>query len=332
MKVADIKPDALRAGQQAAMRQDIDWLAARRDRFEVVPCPACESGRRQPLYDKNGVPHVCCLDCGTQYASPRPGEALLAEFYATSANYAYWAKYMFPASEASRRENIFRPRAETAAGLARDKGIEGGTLLEVGAGWGMFCEELASTGAFGRIIGIEPTPDLAEKCRQRGIETIEAPWEQAELGTVVDMVTAFEVIEHLFDPARFLAWVLEALRPGGFVLLTCPNCRGFDTLVLGRDADAVDHEHINLFHPASIRMLAERVGFVDVEVSTPGQLDFDIVQRAYHESRIGPEQLGPFLSALLVDDAPGIGDRFQAFLQQANMSSNMMLVGRRPAA
>lgn len=331
MRVGDIKPESLRAGQREAMQKDIDWLAARRGRFEDVPCPACRGTQRAPLYRKYGFDQVQCRTCDTQYISPRPNAATLSEFYGQSENYAYWAKHMFPATAEIRREKIFKPRAEIVADFARERGLTGGVAIEIGAAYGLFCEELKNLGVFSRIIAVEPTPDLARICRDRGIETAESTYENLKLDTPVDLVAAFEVIEHLHAPETFFTWALRALKPGGFLMVTCPNSRGFDTLVLGRESDAVDHEHLNLFHPAAIRLLAERVGFDDVTVETPGRLDFDIVRRAFEQGRIDADGLGPFLTCLMTDKDPSVGESFQAFLQDARLSSNMMLTARRPA-
>ena len=57
-----------------------------------------------------------------------------------------------------------------------------GTLFDVGAGFGTFCEEVDRLGAFDRVVALEPEPHLAETCRGKGLEVIEAPVEQAELG------------------------------------------------------------------------------------------------------------------------------------------------------
>ena len=50
---------------------------------------------------------------------------------------------------------------------------------------------------FAKVIGIEPTPDLAQTCRDLGIHIIEAPYEQVALCEKVDVIAHFEVIEHL---------------------------------------------------------------------------------------------------------------------------------------
>ena len=328
MKVADIRPDAVMVGQRAAMHADIDWLTARRAQFVHVACPACAADAPTALYDKYGMTQVRCSSCATQYVNPRPTPSLLATFYAQSENYAYWAKHIFPASNAARRVRLFKPRAEMVARLARARGVAGGIVVEVGAGYGQFCEEIIKTGAFSRVIAIEPTPDLAGVCRTAGVETIEAPYEEARIPAGVDVIACFEVIEHLFDPAAFLKWSRSALKPGGMVVLTCPNSAGFETLLLGARSGAVDHEHLNLFTPRSLALLAESSGFTSIEMSTPGRLDVDIVQRALADGSLKPAELGPVLASLVSNPDPAIADDLQALLRRAGLSSNMMMVAR----
>ena len=330
MKVSEIRPDELMSGQRAAMQHDIDMLMAARDRFVAVGCPACGNGAGRRLYEKYGMTHKQCQGCGTQYVSPRPDPALLATFYATSRNYAYWATHVFPASEEMRREKIFKPRARIVEEIATSADIRGGALVEVGAGYGLFCDEVRKLGRFDRIIGIEPTPDLAEVCRTMGFEIFASSFQDVALDGIADVVAAFEVIEHLFSPEEFLRWALKALRPGGHILLTCPNIAGFETLVLGAQSETVDHEHLNLFSPASLTQLAERVGLVDVEVVTPGRLDFEIVRAAYREGALSAEETGSFLATLFETEDGEVGERFQDFLVAAGLSSNMRIIARKP--
>lgn len=328
MKVADIRPDDVMKGQEAAMQADIDWLVARRDSFVHVLCPACGTDDATVLYEKYGMRHVCCRSCCTQYADPRPDKQTLDEFYASSVNYAYWARHIFPASKESRREKLHRPRAELIKQLAAEHNLGKGGLLEVGAAYGVFCEEVRSTGIFSRVIGIEPTPDLAQICRDAGIEVIEDSYENVHLDMPVDIIASFEVIEHLFDPGTFLRWCHDMLHPGGFVFLTCPNIAGFEPLLLGKASGAVDHEHINLFTPESLRLLAGRSGFIDIEITTPGELDVELVQHALAEGLVSDANIGPVVKRFLERSDPG---RLQALIQEAHLSSNMRMIARKPA-
>lgn len=330
MKVNEIRPDEMMDGQASAMQADLDWFAARKTSFVEVPCPACGGSRSERRYEKFGMTHRRCHACGTQFISPRPTSEILAAFYAQSKNYQYWARYIFPRSRENRRRDIFIPRAQMVAEIARQHGLTGGDLVEVGAAHGLFCEEIAKLTLFGRIVAIEPTPELAAECRSLGFHTIEAPWEQVTLDAKAQFIVNFEVIEHLFDPAAFLRWCRDNLQPGGHVLLTCPNIAGFETLLLGDASGAVDHEHLNLFTPESLSALIRANGLDVIACTTPGQLDVELVQRAVKSKELSPEQLGPVLYRLLNHPDPQVGASLQDLIRLAGLSSNMMLLARRP--
>lgn len=315
------------SGQRSAMQQDIRWLAARGDQFIAVPCPACDSDEASDLYEKYHMTHVVCDECQTQYVSPRPTAELLRQFYAQSANYDYWAEHVFPASQEARRKTLFQPRVDIVAGLLSEG--SGQSLVEIGAGYGLFCDAVQEQNLFSHVTAVEPTPSLAKVCRQRGLETLNASYEDVQLDRPADVIAAFEVIEHLYSPAHFLRWCYDALRPGGWLFLTCPNIQGFETLTLGQSSDTVDHEHINLFNTRSVALLAERLGFTDIDVRTPGQLDIDIVRTASQDGTVAPTDLGPFLTELLASKEETLA-AFQTFLAAAGLSSHMRLLARRP--
>lgn len=319
------------ANQRRAMNEDIAWLELRRDEFVAASCPACRSDDAQFLYVKYGINQVRCRACATQFANPRPKAETLERFYAESANYDYWAKHIFPKSANVRRLEIFGPRADFITKLAKTRNLGIGALLEVGAAYGWFCVAVKELGGFSRVIGIEPTPRLAQVCRGQGLEIIESSYEHAKPDCPISVVAAFEVVEHLYDPEGFLRWCLQLLTPGGCVYITCPNIRGFETLVLGKESPAVDHEHLNMFNPDSLKLLAARTGFTDIEITTPGKLDVDLVREAREEGRIGDQALGTFVTHLL-DRSEETGESFQAWLRTANLSSHMMMTAFRPAS
>ncbi len=330
-RAASIRPAAAMSGQRAAMQQDIRWLAARGDQFVAVPCPACDSHEASTLYDKYHMTHVVCGQCRTQYISPRPTAELLRQFYAQSANYDYWAEHVFPASQEARRKTLFQPRVDIVARLLTDGADMDRSLVEVGAGYGLFCEAVRERNLFSHVTAVEPTPSLAEVCRQRGLETLNASYEDVHLDRPADVIAAFEVVEHLYSPAHFLRWCYDALRPGGWLFLTCPNNLGFETLTLGQSSDTVDHEHLNLFNPHAIALLAGRLGFTAIDVRTPGQLDIDLVRTASQDGTIDPTDLGPFLTELLATNEENLV-AFQTFLAETGLSSHMRLLARRPPA
>ncbi len=327
----ELCPDPLLADQEAAFARDIARLHARKAEHVRVHCPACGADKPSPAFEKYGFAFQRCGDCGTIYMSPRPGEKLMADYYANSENYAYWAKHIFPASEAARREKIHKPWLERVIGYCRTHGVPQGTLLEIGPGFGTFGEVALRSGAFDRVVAIEPTPEMAAACRARGIEIVERRVEDAA-GAVgaADVVCAFEVIEHLFDPRGFVDAMHPIVRPGGLLILSCPNGEGFDIATLGPAALAVDAEHVNLFNPRSLSGLLERGGFSVVDVATPGRLDAEFVREAALKGEIDLSRQ-PFLKRVLIDEWETLGWPFQQFLASSGMSGHMWIVAKRQA-
>lgn len=325
----EIRPETLKQGQAEFIASDIKGLLARKDEFVKVNCPACGSGSYVKAFDKYGLQYVTCKDCETVYISPRPTPEILEMYYSTSKNYEYWNKCIFPASEPARREKIFRPRVEKLVEFCKRYNVSPGVLLEVGAGFGTFCEEVNRTKFFRRVIAVEPTPGLAETCRKRGIEVIEKPVEDVKLkGLSVDVVASFEVIEHLFCPADFIRSCASLLPAGGLIVLTCPNVKGFDVEVLGELSSTFDNEHMNYFHPGSITGLLETSGFDVLEVSTPGKLDAELVRKAALEGKIDLSAQ-PFLKRVLIDRWAESGAAFQKFISDNLLSSHMWVVARK---
>lgn len=74
--------------------------------------------------------------------------------------------------------------------------------------------------------------------------TIESVLEKmASEGKKVDMVTAFEVIEHVKDPKLLMELIDKVLSPGGSVLLSTPD---FESPLYGKD-DEKNKCHIRLY-------------------------------------------------------------------------------------
>ncbi|MGH7339680.1 MAG: hypothetical protein ACREKH_04250, partial [Candidatus Rokuibacteriota bacterium] len=88
---SELCPDELLAEQEAAFARDIARLHAREGEFVVTDCPACDSADGHPAFRKYEFAFQECNACRTIYMSPRPSEAVMADYYSNSENYAIWA-------------------------------------------------------------------------------------------------------------------------------------------------------------------------------------------------------------------------------------------------
>lgn len=326
LKEEDIRPQALIGEQQRRFANDVARLLGSRASFVEVHCPACGGSRSSLAWVKYELNYLTCQECNTIYISPRPPPAVLEDYYRHSENYAYWNDVIFPASESARREKLFRPRAERVVEICKRRGVESGTLLEIGAGFGTFGEEVSRLQSFSRYLAVEPTPRLAATCRSRGLEVLEAPIEQVSLGEgSIDAIACFEVVEHLFCPRDIIVKAHHLLRPGGLMIVSVPNCGGFDIMLLKDKSSSVDSEHLNYFNPASLALLFEAIGFDILEVLTPGKLDAELVRSKVLSGEFSVAA-DPFLQAVLIDRWDELGGPFQEFLAQHHLSSHLWLV------
>jgi SAM-dependent methyltransferase len=100
----------------------------------------------------------------------------------------------------------------------------GRRLLDVGCGTGTMVREL---GRFGEVRGLDADEQAVSFCRQRGLEAVELlegdrlPFGDASF----DVVSAFDVLEHLDDDHAMAGELRRVLRPGGTVVATVPAYR-----------------------------------------------------------------------------------------------------------
>jgi SAM-dependent methyltransferase len=308
-------------------RQDAEKLFSDKTLFLEIPCPACGTSAQEPVIVKNGFVYCQCSGCDTLFVNPRPPVDGLRKFYAASTSARYWVNEFFRPVAEIRREKIFKPRAEYIT--SRFTGINEGVIGDIGAGFGIFLEEMQTVWPGCSLIAIEPSHEMAAICRSKGIEVIEKSLEDVDgLGTRFDLLTAFELFEHLHEPKMFLKKIHGLLKPGGFLFFTTLNGLGFDIQVLWRDSKSLSPpHHLNFFNPRSLSLLLRSTGFRVVECSTPGQLDWDIVESAFLNEGTEIGRLWQTFARYGSAEAKG---RLQRWIQEANLSSHMRVIAQRP--
>lgn len=331
MKEEEIRPNYLIEENDRLCVQDIRKVLERRNEFVEVFCPACGFRSYQIVFKKKGFTFVKCGKCETIFINPRPTFEILLNFYETSKTIKHWNEKIFPLSENSRRKKIFTPRAKKIVKLCKKYNIATGVILDVGAGFGTFCEEIKKLSIFNRVIAVESSPDLAKTCFSKGLEVIEKPIEKVnfEKLKVVNVITAFELIEHLYSPKDFLLSCAQILSKKGILILTTPNIKGFDLVTLGKlSNNIVGPNHLNYFHPDSLSYLLEHCGFEVIEVKTPGKLDAELVRKKILKGEFDISA-HPFLKQILIEKWEMIGNSFQHFLAENLLSSHLWIVAKK---
>ena len=76
-----------------------------------------------------------------------------------------------------------------------------------------------------------------------------------------DVITCFDVLEHLYEPRQVMARVGEWLKPGGIFYVLVPNVDSAEARVFGSYWHGLElPRHLFHYSPASLKFLAESAG------------------------------------------------------------------------
>jgi SAM-dependent methyltransferase len=228
----------------------------------LTGCVVCGSRNWRPYRRQDGFKIVRCADCGLRYLEPQPNAADLAGLYDEAYYVSFDSRergYDGYVTEAENWRRTFRDRL-------RDLPATPGRLLDVGAATGFFVEQARAAGW--DAIGVEPSEWAAAYARDElGVDVRTGTLESLQLpDETFDVVTMWEVIEHLSDPRATLAEAHRILRPGGRLVLSTPDAGSLAARITGprwlgwRKVP----EHVFFFDRVTLDRLLRQAGFSPV--------------------------------------------------------------------
>jgi SAM-dependent methyltransferase len=147
-----------------------------------------------------------------------------------------------------------------------------GRLLDIGCAYGFFLKEARH---YFNVSGIEIADDAAVSCRRAGLPVLSGMADEtnmAEIGAV-DVITLFDVIEHLPQPSETLALCSRQLTPGGLIVITTGDFASLAARLMGaRWRLMTPPQHLWFFTRDSLRRMAEAVGLSIVHFDHPAKL------------------------------------------------------------
>jgi len=225
----------------------------------AVRCPICGV----PAAPAQRVPpavYYGCPVCETLFQHPMPTIAAMKAYVEREYASGVYNDYV---SAAQLKSLTFARRARRIAQRAPGK-----RLLDVGASCGFFVEEALKAGfdAYGVELSSEAVskapPDVGARLTLGDVNAL-------ALGGVApfDVVTAFDLIEHVFDPVAFLREVRRVARPGGLLVITTPDVAHVLRHVLrGRWPMFQPMQHTVLFSRRGLRLALTSAGYGDVSI------------------------------------------------------------------
>jgi SAM-dependent methyltransferase len=193
------------------------------------------------------------------YLNPRPSTAELSRYYPTE----YYAYQRGPLESGPWWARWLRLYGLDKRCRAVTRSVASGHLLDVGCATGDFLARMRRHGAW-ELTGLEQDQHAASMARQEyGLEVYTGPLDEVELAQGgFDVVTMWDVIEHVPRPGASLRRIGEWLRPGGWLIMRTPDAdspyaRAFGRYWAGLDAP----RHLVVFGRSTLTRLLTENGF-----------------------------------------------------------------------
>jgi ubiquinone/menaquinone biosynthesis C-methylase UbiE len=221
------------------------------DERERVRSYRCTS----PLYGQHHA-IVRCPHCGLVYACPRPSDKEVVGNYRVVTDPLY-------AREKQGRLMTFRryvERIEETIGPAQDTR----RCLDVGCYTGLFLEVAEDYGW--EAWGVEPSQWAVEEGQGRGLNVLQGTLDEVSLpARSFDVLTFWDVIEHLPDPRAALTEAHRLLKSDGWLVVQTMDVESWPARLLGAHWPWFMEMHLTYFSPRTLARLLEQVGLTPVK-------------------------------------------------------------------
>ncbi|MBM3127301.1 MAG: class I SAM-dependent methyltransferase [Chloroflexi bacterium] len=262
---------------------------------EDIPCNLCGARNAHLLYPSTltdtsldaadfrctssayGVhpPIVRCNACGLVYANPRWDSSLVNENYSVVEDPTYVEERQ---GRVLTFERNLAPFEKLIAGNSPTR-----RLLDVGCHIGVMIELAQARGWEGW--GLEPSVWASEQARARGLRVITGTLDHAALPeNYFDVVTMWDVIEHLTDPAAEIRNVQRILKPGGIFAIHTIDIESPFARVMGPRWPWLMEMHLYYFSPRTLSKMLAQNGFQVIRFNAQGRY----LRLGYFVTRLEP--------------------------------------------
>lgn len=220
-------------------------------------------------------PIVRCRHCGLVYANPRWDSSVVRESYSVVEDPTYVEEREGRVLTFSRNllpfENLVARNSHTRRLL--DVGCHIGVMVELAqqAGWDAW--------------GVEPSTWAAKQAQERGLHVINGTLADANLEPgYFDVVTMWDVIEHLTDPAAEVRQVSRVLKKGGVFAIHTIDIESWFARLMGKRWPWLMEMHLYYFSPRTLGKMLNQMGFEVVRSSSQGRF----LRLGYFATRLEP--------------------------------------------
>jgi 2-polyprenyl-3-methyl-5-hydroxy-6-metoxy-1,4-benzoquinol methylase len=188
-------------------------------------------------------------DCRMVYVNPRYPDEVILQGYEGADDQGHDSQYE------SRVLTFLRSLEKHRALLP----APGKKALDVGCAGGAFVDAARRFGYEAK--GLEPSSQLTASARTRGLNVLQGTLESYHPSERYDLVSLWDVLEHVTDPTATLMACRELLNPGGVLLVNYPDVGTMQAKLAGRHFWWFLSVHLHYFDRHSIHKMLEKTGF-----------------------------------------------------------------------
>ena len=220
-------------------------------------CPACNNAGKA-YAQKNGFQTLRCDSCGTIFVYPDPTPEETSRIYEKGyfCGGGSCGGYTDYDEDKKAMEAVFRK----IVSVLREQNGGPGSLLDVGAATGYFVALARDSGWDAQ--GLEISAYAVQTANQKHLPVVQGTLLSFAPSGTFDVVTLWDVFEHLTQPQEHLKAVLRLLKPGGIFALITPKADALWARLTGaRWHLLIPPEHVICYSTTGIRRILEANGF-----------------------------------------------------------------------
>lgn len=236
----------------------------------VINCPICGCNKNREIqHVTDYCRYIKCDRCDCIYADKIPKQQNIGR-------YTLVEKIETLPEEKKRKYRIHRFAVERI-NIIRDhlkKPLGQSSLLDIGCNTGFFLEEAKKH--FKSVEGHEQSTSLANYASEKLGITVHT-CELSCLNGKYDVITLFDVLEHIENPLLFLKEAKRLLDNRGIILAYTPNYRSLSFELLDKNCNHLYPGHVVLFSLNTSCYLAKKLHMFLIMSQTRGMDYFDLL-------------------------------------------------------
>ena len=206
-------------------------------------------------------PVVKCQRCGLVYINPRPNSSDVLHDYEDVVDELY-------VEERDGRVLTFQRHLRPLERIAGQP--DGKRLLDVGCHIGVFVDVAQQHGW--DAWGVEPSHWAAEQAQAAGLKVVNGTLATSGFPDAsFDVITLWDVIEHVPNPKEELLQVHRLLKPRGVVVIHTIDIESPFARIMGHRWPWLMEMHLYYFSPRTLRRMVEDIGFEVIHSSPQGR-------------------------------------------------------------